>query len=122
MAARYATEYNVGFQSVQSFIERKQRVDAACAAIERDRPMHYSIAIVVCAGGTEADVERRAAAIGRSPAQLREDGATGSAEEVVATLREYIDAGVERIHLQVLDLSDLDHLDFIANEVAPLLA
>ena len=27
-----------------------------------------------------------------------------------------------RIYLQILDLSDLDHLDFIANEVAPLLA
>ncbi|MGZ4766438.1 MAG: LLM class F420-dependent oxidoreductase, partial [Ilumatobacteraceae bacterium] len=68
-----------------------------------------------------ADVERRAAAIGRSPADLRRDGAAGSAEETAATIRSFVDAGAERIYLQVLDLSDLDHLDFIAGEVAPLL-
>ena len=121
LSARYASEHNVGFRPVATFIERKQRVDAACAAIGRDRPIRYSVAIVVCAGGSEADVARRAAAIGRTPQQLREDGAAGSAEEVAATLREYTDAGCERIHLQILDVSDLDHLDFIANEVAPLL-
>ena len=38
------------------------------------------------------------------------------------TIRRYVDAGAERIYLQILDLSDLDHVDFIAQEVAPLLA
>lgn len=122
LSARYASEFNVGFQPVATFIDWKERVDAACVAIGRDRPMRYSLAIVVCAGATEADVARRAAAIGRTPEQLREDGAAGSAEDVAATLREYIDAGCERIYLQILDVSDLDHLDFIANEVAPLIA
>ena len=46
----------------------------------------------------------------------------GSAEETAAAVRSYIDAGAERFYLQILDLSDLDHLDFIADEVAPLLA
>jgi len=122
LSARYASEYNVGFRDVATFIERKQRVEAACAAIGRDQPMRYSLAIVVCAGGSDADVARRAAAIGRTPEQLRTDGAAGSAEEVAATLRAYADAGCERIHLQILDVSDLDHLDYIAGEVAPLLA
>ena len=71
---------------------------------------------------TEADVARRAAAIGREPDELRKNGAAGSAEEAAATIRTFIDAGAERIYLQILDLSDLDHLDFIADEVAPLLA
>jgi hypothetical protein len=38
--------------------------------------------------------------------------------EVIATLRRFEDAGVQRMYLQVLDLSDLDHLDLIATEVA----
>jgi F420-dependent oxidoreductase-like protein len=122
LSARYATEYNVGFQSVATFIERKQRVEEACTAIGREHPMRYSLAIVTCAGRTESDVARRAAAIRQDPATLRRDGAAGSAEEVAAKLRTYIDAGCERIYLQILDVSDLDHLDFIANEVAPLLA
>ena len=122
LAARYAAEYNVAFAPVETFSERKQRVEAACAAIDRKRPMRYSAALVVCAGATEADVARRAAAIGREPAELRENGAAGSAEETAAAIRRYVDAGAERVYLQMLDLSDLDHLDFIADEVAPLLA
>jgi len=40
---------------------------------------------------------------------------------VAATIRRWNEAGAERIYLQVLDLDDLDHLDLIATEVAPLL-
>jgi F420-dependent oxidoreductase-like protein len=122
LTAQYAAESNVGFAPVTTFAERKARVEAACAAINRQRPMRYSVALVVCAGRTEADIERRAAAIGRDPAELRKDGIAGSAEEAAAAIRRYEDAGAERVYLQVLDLSDLDHVDFIANEVAPLLA
>jgi F420-dependent oxidoreductase-like protein len=122
LTARYATECNVAFAPLKTFTERKQRVEAACAAIDRQLPMRYSAALVACAGATEADVVRRAAAIGREPAELRKNGAAGSSEEAAASIRTYIDAGAERIYLQILDLSDLDHVDFIANEVAPLLA
>jgi alkanesulfonate monooxygenase SsuD/methylene tetrahydromethanopterin reductase-like flavin-dependent oxidoreductase (luciferase family) len=122
LAARYADEFNVSFKPLDTFTEHKQRVDAACTAADRTRPMRYSAALVVCAGETEADVARRANAIGRSPAQLREDGAAGSADETAATIRSYVDAGADRIYLQLLDLADLDHLDFIASAVAPLLA
>jgi F420-dependent oxidoreductase-like protein len=122
LAAQYATEYNTAFASLETFVERKQRVEAACATIHRQHPMRHSAALVVCAGGTEADIARRAAAIGREPAELRRDGAAGSAAETAATIRRFVDAGATRVYLQVLDLSDLDHLDFIAAEVAPLLA
>lgn len=122
LAARYADEFNSSFKPLETFIEQKDRVDAACVAADRTRPMRHSAALVVCTGATEADVARRAAAIGRTPAQVREDGAAGSAEEAAATIRGYLDAGAGRIYLQVLDLADLDHLDFIAGEVAPLLA
>jgi len=41
---------------------------------------------------------------------------------VVERLRRYAEVGTERVFLQILDLSDLDHLDLIAAEVAPALA
>ena len=122
LTARYAAECNTAFASVKTFSERKQRVEEACAAIERTRPMRYSVALVACAGATEADIVRRAAAIGREPDELRKNGAAGTAEETAAAVRSYIDAGADRVYFQILDLSDLDHVDFIANEVAPLLA
>ncbi|MBK5332259.1 MAG: LLM class F420-dependent oxidoreductase [Ilumatobacteraceae bacterium] len=122
LTARYAAECNASFAPVETFSERKQRVEEACAAIDRKRPMRYSVALVACAGATEADVTRRASAIGRDPAELRKNGAAGTAEETAAAVRKYIDAGANRVYFQILDLSDLDHVDFIANEVAPLLA
>ena len=84
--------------------------------------MIYSAALIVCAGADEAEVTRRAAASGREPAELRQNGAAGTPDEVAATIRAWAEAGAERMYLQVLDLDDLDHLDLIATEVAPLLA
>jgi F420-dependent oxidoreductase-like protein len=122
LAARHATEFNTPFVSLDFFTKQCARVQAACDAIERTTPMIWSGALIVCAGANEAEVTRRAAAIGREPAELRENGAAGTPEEVAATIRRWRDAGAERIYLQVLDLDDLDHLDLIATEVAPLLA
>jgi F420-dependent oxidoreductase-like protein len=122
LAARYAAEFNTPFHPVESFAAQRARVQQACDEIGRERPMTYSAALVVCAGSTEAEFHARAAAIGREPDELRANGAAGSPDEVAATIGRYRDAGAERIYLQVLDLTDLDHLDLIATEVAPLLA
>ena len=70
---------------------------------------------------TRPSCARRAAAIGREPAELRANGAAGTVPEVTATLQRWDEAGATRIYLQVLDLSDLDHLELVAAEVAPQL-
>ncbi|MFN8021335.1 MAG: LLM class F420-dependent oxidoreductase [Acidimicrobiales bacterium] len=121
LAARYATEFNTPFVPLDFFTKQCDRVRAACDEAGRTEPMVYSAALVVCAGRDEAEVARRAAAIGREPGELRQNGAAGTVDEVAATLRRWAEAGAERIYLQVLDLDDLDHLDLIANEIAPLL-
>jgi F420-dependent oxidoreductase-like protein len=121
LAARHAAEFNTPFVPIEFFAKQCDRVRAACAAIGRTRPMVYSSALVACVGRDEAEVQRRAAAIGRDAAELRENGAAGTVDEVAATIRRWVDAGAERMYLQVLDLHDLDHLDLIATELAPLL-
>jgi F420-dependent oxidoreductase-like protein len=123
LAARFASEFNVPFVPRDFLVTQTDRVRAACAAIDRDpSTMTFSAALVLCCGADEAEVERRAAAIGREPAELRRNGAAGTPDEVAATLRAWNEAGAERIYLQVLDLADLDHLDLVATEVAPRLA
>jgi F420-dependent oxidoreductase-like protein len=122
LAARYAAEFNTPFVPLEVFTAQKARVEAACETIGRTRPMVFSAALVACVGADDAEVTRRAAAIGREPAELRENGAAGTPDEVAATIRRWHQAGAERIYLQVLDLDDLDHLDLIAEQVAPLLA
>lgn len=120
LAARFADEFNLPFAPVDRFAEQRDRVRAACEAIDRDPDsMIWSVALVVCAGGDETEVRRRADAIGRQPDELRANGAAGTPDEVLATLRRYADAGAARVYLQVLDLSDLEHLHLVAETVLP---
>jgi alkanesulfonate monooxygenase SsuD/methylene tetrahydromethanopterin reductase-like flavin-dependent oxidoreductase (luciferase family) len=64
-------------------------------------------------------VARRAKAIGRDLDQLRADGAAGTPDQVVERLQALADAGAGTVYLQVLDLSDLDHLALLSERVLP---
>ena len=120
LAARYADEFNLAFQSEEDFAEAVQRVRGACEAAGRDpASLIYSAAVTVCCGADEAEFARRAAAIGRDPGELRKQAAGGTPAEVVARLESFRAAGAARLYLQILDLEDLDHLRLIAAEVAP---
>ncbi len=118
LAARYAHEFNVPFSSVEDTAAQFARVRAAAG----DRELVYSAAVTTCVGKDDAEVARRAAAIGRDVDELKAHGAAGTPEEAAATLRAYAEAGASRLYLQIMDMTDLDHLDLIAAEVRPLLA
>jgi F420-dependent oxidoreductase-like protein len=120
LAARFADEFNAPFQSVQDSAAGFARIREACEAAGRyPASMTYSVAQTVCCGKDEAEFRRRAAAIGLEPAQAREHGLGGTPGEVAAKIAEFAEIGAERVYLQVLDLSDLDHLALIASDVAP---
>ena len=84
--------------------------------------MVYSAAPVVGCGRDEAEIARRAGAIGREFDELRPNGLTGTPGELVDKLGQLAEAGCARMYLQVLDLSDLDHLELLAAEVLPQVA
>ncbi|WP_104106745.1 LLM class F420-dependent oxidoreductase [Nocardioides sp. 616] len=120
LAARYADEFNLPFVGLEETREQFGRVRDACESIGRDpESMTWSNALVLCVGSDEAEVERRAAAIGREPAELRENGLAGTPEEVVDRIGTFAALGAQRVYLQVLDLADLDHLRLVAEQVAP---
>ena len=119
LAARYATEFNTPFVSLDFFAEQTDRVRAACSAIDRDpASLTYSAAVVACVGQDEAEFAERAAAIGREPDELRENGVAGTPDQVRDMVDRWHRAGAERLHLQILDLADLDHLDLLAATLA----
>lgn len=119
LAARYATEFNAPFVSVDDSAAQFDRVRAAVAAAGRTADsMVYSNALVACVGSGEAEIARRAAAIGREVDELRTNGLAGSPAEVIDKIGRYREIGTQRIYLQILDLADLDHLALIADEVA----
>ena len=120
LAARYADEFNVSFAPLSDFETLVGAVTAACEKADRDpSTMTWSTAQVLCCGEDEETYQRRAAAIGRQPEELRANGVAGTVSEVTDKLGTFADAGAQRVYLQVLDLSDLDHLRLVAEEVAP---
>jgi len=123
LAARFADEYNTPFLDPLGARRQFDLVARACEAVGRDpASLRHSSAVVVCCGADKGEVARRAAAIGRGVDDLARSGACGTPAEVAARLSEWAEAGASSLYLQILDLSDLDHLRLIAREVAPLLA
>jgi F420-dependent oxidoreductase-like protein len=122
LAARYAAEFNGPFVSAESARMLYGRVREACAEIGRDpADLCWSVSLVLCCGRDEAEVRRRADAIGRAPDELRANGVAGTPAECVATLGRYAEAGADRVYLQTLDLDDLDHIELVASDVVPQL-
>ncbi|MGD8168609.1 LLM class F420-dependent oxidoreductase [Herbiconiux sp. P16] len=123
LAARFASEFNIPFPEPGSIPGLFENVRSACVSLGRDPDeIVYSVAQIAVAGVDDASFARRAAAIGREPGELRQNGLAGTTAEVVDKLGALREQGVERVYLQIMDLADLDHLDFLAREVVPQLA
>ncbi|SEH51006.1 probable F420-dependent oxidoreductase, Rv1855c family [Mycolicibacterium rutilum] len=123
LAATYAAEFNVPFVPLDTVKTQFDRVAAAVADAGRPADsMTYSAAFVLCAGRDDAEIARRAAAIGREVDELRSNSPTvGTPAEIADKLAAFTEAGVQRVYLQVLDMSDLEHVEFFAREVIPQL-
>ncbi|MGV9710676.1 LLM class F420-dependent oxidoreductase [Gordonia sp. NPDC003424] len=120
LAARFADEFNSAFAPVETTAEQIGRVRGALArAGRRPETIIYSAAQVLCCGRTDSELARRAQAIGREVDELKSNGLAGTPDEIVEKIARYREVGVSRIYLQTLDLTDLDHLELVAKEVAP---
>ena len=122
LAAQYASEFNLPFPPLEIYRPMCDNVRAACEARGRDpESMIYSVAQVVCCATNDADLARRAAAIGRDVEELRQNGCAGSPAEVLDRIAGFAEAGASRMYLQVLDMDDLDHIALLAEDVMRLL-
>ena len=121
LAARFAAEYNMAFpDSAAVASEQFGRVREACSSAGRDPDdLLLSAALVLCCGRDEAEIARRAKAIGREVDELRQHGLAGTPDELVDKIGTFADAGARRLYVQMLDLSDLEHLELVATAVLP---
>ena len=117
LAASYADEYNVAFRDRGDTGAVFDRVRAAAATTGRE--LVYSVAQVVCVGRNDAELARRAAAIGRDIDDLRAHGIAGTPDEAAARIAEFAALGATRTYLQVLDLHDFEHLELLAELIEP---
>ena len=122
LAARFANEFNIPFKSLEETKDIFARVRQACVEHERDpNELVYSNALVLCCGRDEAEIKKRAEAIGRDVDELRENGLAGTPSELVDKIGTFAEAGSQRVSLQTLELADLAHLELVASEVMPQL-
>ena len=111
LAARYAADFNAGFESVQDTGRLFDQVDAVCREVGRDpSTLVHSAAQVVCLARDDATLRRRAEAIGHQVDELVENSIAGSFEQARDRLGRLAEVGATRVYLQVLDLADLDHV------------
>ena len=129
LAARFASEYNVVHAAPDEAAAVGRRLDAACEQAGRDpRSLRHSLMHQFVIGRDESELraraERLAAVTGAAAdvAELRRSALAGTPDEVVARLREYEAAGIERVMLQHLVHRDLEALELIAAEVVPAFA
>jgi len=117
LAARYADEFNVPFSTVEDTAVVFDAVRAAAG----ERTLRYSAAQTVAIGADDAEVARRLAAIDETP-EPRDGRLAGTPAQVVDEIGRFAELGASRLYLQVMDLTDLDHLELIASAVAPQVA
>ena len=121
LAAAFAAEYNVPFQSLDETAEAFGRVRAACEPAGRNPDdLVYSAAQSLLIGRDEADLARK---IERSRLQRsgeRAAGLVGTPGEVADKIGRLGELGASRVYLQLQDLSDLDQLGLVAEQAVPV--
>ncbi len=111
LAATYAADFNLAFTPLDDVASAIERVEKACLDMGRDPDeIVRSAALALCLGTNEAEINRRAAAIGRQTDELRTTALAGTPDEILTKMKRYADAGIQRMYLQVLDLEDLNHI------------
>jgi F420-dependent oxidoreductase-like protein len=126
IAARYADEFNMPFKSVAETAAAFNRVELACNRLGRaasgKAPLVLSAGIVAAVGRTDAEAQRRAAPLHAPTALPPEDPVVGSPAQLVQRIGEFAEINATRVHLRLIEIADLDHLELIASEVLPQVA
>ncbi|MEN3341168.1 MAG: hypothetical protein V7644_572 [Actinomycetota bacterium] len=128
-AARFADEYNSPFVSPDDYARIRAKVAAACEALGRDpETMRFSTMTGCLIGSTRDEALERARRLyGRVPRELafepwleryEQRSLVGSVDEAAQRLREYEQAGCERVMLQHLLHDDLEPVRLIGRELA----
>jgi F420-dependent oxidoreductase-like protein len=123
LAARFAAEYNVVHATPDGAAAAGSRLEAACERTGRDpSTLRHSLMHRLIVGRDEDELRSRASQLGVDLDDARANGLTGTPDEIVARLREYESAGIERVMLQHLLHRDFEALELFAAEVAPAFA
>lgn len=134
LAARYASIWNAISLSPQDFREHSDHLDTLLSAAGRQpTDVRRTMMLTLFFGRDQAELDRRLSWRTKNPefADLSLEDAVeklassgralaGNAEQILAQIQAYAQAGVDELMLQWFDLDDLDGLRAFATSVLPL--
>jgi F420-dependent oxidoreductase-like protein len=133
LAARWADEYDVHAVDPGAARERRERVVAACEAIDRDpSEIRFSIMTTSVVGADRAELERRVRRwldvegqgedVEGFLGEPRAHQLVGTVDQVLDRLQAFAEAGVQRVLLQHLVHDDLEMIELVGREIVPAVA
>jgi F420-dependent oxidoreductase-like protein len=123
LTAKYAAEWNAAFCPIEEFREKNALLsEYAIQQGRRPEDIKRSMPTQAVFGKNDADLRDKLQRKGvSSTAELWAKGLTaGTSSEFADRLRQWQEAGVERLLLQWLELDDIAGLEMIARDVLPL--
>ncbi len=119
LVARFADEWNAVFARPEDFMRLNRRLDELLKERGRQPQSVKRSMMTGCYFGKDtAEVEQRCRRHGHSPEDLRQNGIlVGTGDEICQQLDELKNAGVQRVMLQWLDLSDAAGIKALAKAV-----
>lgn len=129
LAAKWVDEYNTTFATPEECAQRRATLADAWEREGRDpATLRFSLMTGAIVGEDRADVLRRAGRVAERRGRSADDGeallqeragamVAGTVDEARARLREFEDAGVERVMLQHLAHDDVEMVELIGREL-----
>jgi F420-dependent oxidoreductase-like protein len=130
LAARFADEYNTtAYLTLEELVRRRDAIRAACEGAGRE-PIAFSAMTTVILGSDDADLRARASRVAgergmEAGALLQsppESWIVGTVEQAAEQLEGLKALGVSRVLCQHVAHDDLDYLEILGQQLAPLLA
>jgi F420-dependent oxidoreductase-like protein len=120
LAARFAAEFNCGM--AEGTAERFANFRQVCEQAGRDpAELRLSSTLPVCCGLTREEANRRAAALGEAGLRMLSMGVTGVPGDIVGRVADLAAAGADTVYFHLYDVTDLDHIHLLGQEVLPRL-
>jgi len=114
IAARFADGWNAPFVSPEQFAAKRDVLDRHCADVGRD-PGDVSAAVNVGLAWSEESLRSQFGALAD---RVRPGVLTGSFEEVVDRVGQYVDAGADQVNLALRAPFDVDALEQFSSTMA----
>ena len=116
-AARYADGFNVRWWPPERYIERKDEIDANCEEAGRDpEALQRSLMCLLLPSHDRARIEAEK----KRFAAIPEAGIiSGTPQECVERMMEYVDAGVRHFLYTIPDVAEMDMLRLAGEEILP---